>query len=44
VLPKGLSQYLAVLEAMAAIGGAQLFSAARVHSNNTLNFPLKEKE
>ena len=23
---------------------AQLFSAARVHWNNTLNFPLKEKE
>jgi len=45
VLPKGSSQHVAVLESdWRAIGGTQLFSAARVSCNNTLNFPLKEKE
>jgi hypothetical protein len=45
VLPKGSSQHLALLESdWWAVGRTQLFSAARVSCNNTLNFPLKEKE
>jgi hypothetical protein len=45
VLPKGFRQHLALLQGdWRAVSGAQLFSAARVSCNNTLNFPLKEKE
>lgn len=45
MLPKGPSQHLALLEGdWQARGRTQLFSAARVSCNNTLNFPLKEKE
>lgn len=50
MLPKGPSQHLALFRGTMlegdwqARGRTQLFSAARVSCNNTLNFPLKEKE